>query len=1132
MKLHLPLRLLASLLVALGVASPSAFADASYTPTSADMGNIMCVGDSITHGVSSASYRWPLFKILVDNGYNFNEVGVMTGNDPNWPNDAVVSGETVYGTKVFENVHSGKSSARAYHIAEGGNSSFFGGASIADWLGLNSEYSGSYKIDTATKTPDVYFLMIGTNDLLSDNSYNLPSVLASEQAALLGTKNEQGEWSGGYLSTIVSAMQEASGANVPIVAMTLPTWSEGRNTTNNIGGADVFNSVQQYNEALSDWCSANDIKLVDINRGVVDVAKTLTTERDGVTHTTSWVGVTNMFKQSNGDYLHPSAQGDLIIAGNIARQLGMAGRTAGQERKGTVDLGIDAAAILGLDPESVATSASYTLAADSSCTYYWADGIAPEDGYTVAFSFQNGFGDGAANEWNPAGEVFTIKLGNGVSTGTLNIDEAYIKWDNTILYSMDTSTLTSAASDEFRVAYVNGNADAGLNSGFYVWMGDMLIGEALASTSGAALNGITITNGLKDSSLVLASLAADASGAYAPSALGVTYGNPTIDAVKVETLLTDQTMPTSGSVTKGLGVTEGNAEISVSEGSASSFIINSGDYVGNIDVTLTGTVTKTGTAGKTYEGLHSAGALSGNISLTLDENFAPASGSKNWSAIYCAVHVQSGDSYVTGNVSLTISSANFVSAGKTLHSVPVAVAGSFGSTIGGKLSIVINDGNFLSGHIYGGVVYQGSADDPESIGSTYVEINGGTIGSSAQGNIYGGGVCGVIEGNTTVLLTGGATVGGTVISAGGDKSISTWDGGLIKGGTTLIIKDVDSTSNFASYVGNATKTLSGGFTSEDKLTGVLGTRTLVFNNVQMGEVNATLENFDMVQVATGSSLGLKSLGGACVLSIEGGSDLTLKAGDAGSSSYELDEVSNAGTLIIEEGVSLSAKYTGDTQATKDGAYKVQGGRLDFNDVSVAGTVEMSSGSLLGASQVNGGIYVNADGAVLLSGVDVSQLKQLETSLTECNITLENVTAMLTSSVDALAPACTVGDGATVVFAEQLTLTLDAAWTQAVISPLAATPVLLDDEARAAVASGQFLLTSGKAEAAEGLVIDISLAEGYENYAVTATGIIYDEATNQSFVTYEVSSHAVPEPAASSLSLLALAGLVARRRRRA
>ncbi len=82
MKLHLPLRLLASLLVALGVASTSAFADASYTHTSADMGNIMCVGDSITHGVSSASYRWPLFKILVDNGYNFNEVGVMTGRSP------------------------------------------------------------------------------------------------------------------------------------------------------------------------------------------------------------------------------------------------------------------------------------------------------------------------------------------------------------------------------------------------------------------------------------------------------------------------------------------------------------------------------------------------------------------------------------------------------------------------------------------------------------------------------------------------------------------------------------------------------------------------------------------------------------------------------------------------------------------------------------------------------------------------------------------------------------------------------------------------------------------------------------------------------------------------------------------
>ena len=48
-----------------------------------------------------------------------------------------------------------------------------------------------------------------------------------------------------------------------------------------------------------------------------------------------------MFNNPGSDGLHPNAQGDLLMAGNIARAMGYAGRTAGQERKAAGGLAIN-----------------------------------------------------------------------------------------------------------------------------------------------------------------------------------------------------------------------------------------------------------------------------------------------------------------------------------------------------------------------------------------------------------------------------------------------------------------------------------------------------------------------------------------------------------------------------------------------------------------------------------------------------------------------------------------------------------------------------------------------------------------------------------------------------------------------
>lgn len=66
---------------AVALAGVPAFASASGADVSeSNLGNVMFVGDSITHGVNSASYRWALHKILVDNGIAYTSVGYNTGN--------------------------------------------------------------------------------------------------------------------------------------------------------------------------------------------------------------------------------------------------------------------------------------------------------------------------------------------------------------------------------------------------------------------------------------------------------------------------------------------------------------------------------------------------------------------------------------------------------------------------------------------------------------------------------------------------------------------------------------------------------------------------------------------------------------------------------------------------------------------------------------------------------------------------------------------------------------------------------------------------------------------------------------------------------------------------------------------
>lgn len=98
-------------------------------------------------------------------------------------------------------------------------------------------------------------------------------------------------------------------------------------------------------------------------------------------------------------------------------------------------------------------------------------------------------GNGGKGGWqNTASLVLTV--GNGQHTARLVFKEGAICWDKgTVLYPIDMST----NGESIRVAWVEGNPSEHLNSGFYVWLGDMCIGEGLPDSS-PGLNGMTIEN--------------------------------------------------------------------------------------------------------------------------------------------------------------------------------------------------------------------------------------------------------------------------------------------------------------------------------------------------------------------------------------------------------------------------------------------------------------------------------------------------------------------------------------------------------------------------------------------------------------------------------------------------------------
>lgn len=942
MRLRLPL-FLRCVLLACGALFTTV---ASASVSNGDLGNVMYVGDSITHGVNGGSWRWAMHKIFADNGISYTEKGIMTGN-----HSGGVAAGTSYGGRVFQNLHSSAASARAYEIAgraDGSSYGRFNGSNLKNWLGLSTEKTkgGTYTGQTLTgaNTPDTFFLLAGTNDLLSDNNNSTLHLRLDGVTYLL--LND--------MDSMVSSIRTAN-SKADIFVMTVPCWTQHAN-----GNMDeTHQAVATYNESLKEWGAknaANGVKVIDINAGIIDVASSK-----------PFFGVRSMFNNPTADGLHPNAQGDLLMAGNMAKGMGYAGRSAGQARKAAHELGVNFGQAPAITQQTLAAKGftannvtisnntiNFNKSGSSTLTYNWGASQGQSGGYTVDFTLR--LGNGATGGWDTTNN-FSLNLGNG----TLNVNEAYIQWGSTILYSKD----MSANADAIRVAYVAGDNANGLGAGYYIWLGDVLIGEA-QTAAGASSSGLTFSySGTLDA--ILSNLALDGSLSYAPATAGITGPEALylVNGGKPSLLKPGMIEWTTDAAATAIATAGANATYNVRNGTSSNIAVitgtgstkfiyaNNGAY-GSADSRqdLWVTLGEGISSNNGWIGGHTSGDLYGDIHLRLAEGAIGKStvfGVVNGGTVHGDIYLEFSSSTGTYDTSFTNGEADRTS-----------VAGAYATAVDGDITLVFNDGVF-SHRIFGGL-YTGAKTIS---GSTSLYINGGTF----MNEIYAGNKTqGTISGGTSLTITGTDAILGKAdgdnwawtLLCGGNKA-----SGTINGGTTITLKDIAATTGdgsehkFDKYAGTIDG--KGGGT-------VNGEKKLVFDHYAASFLG-TLQNFDQVHVTGNSDLALDLALGDTVtsLAVDEGSALRFNR-DQGAT---LD-ITNNGTIRTSHNLTLKSADTGT------GAYRVEGGTLDLAGQAVSGSISISAGALantagLGAKSVS---VSGITGNINLGGLDGSKLNSI------------------------------------------------------------------------------------------------------------------------------------------------------------
>ena len=717
------------------------------------IGRVTFLGDSITHGVNDQSYRWQLFKTLTDNGIENEIVGPREGyfNTPGHTEDAGSS----YGGAEFANVHLAQASGRTHNIISGSTSATVNGAQYSS--GVN--YGGHSTASTAAAyDSNTWFCMMGTNDLLSDTPNSGPTTdqYSNQMQKMLGGSvsydagSDKYTWSAGSnwgsMATIVNDVCKDGDT---FYMLSITPWGSHSNHNRDM---DHYAGAE-FNRNLKAWCesysqtSGKNVVYVDVTRGMVDI-----------THANRFMGHNDFFNSSS-DRLHPNEQGSLIMAGNLAQAMGIGGRTAGLER----------AAAAGWESAAVGE-----LAAGSSMLL-GENAFTMDGGYTVDFSAV--FGNGAADGWLSADNALSISVGDGTNSGTLNLSEGYIMWGNDVLFCQDNS---ASGLDALRVVWHNGNAADNVLKGYYVWLGDMLIGQGLSATEGAGLNGILLKT--IGSSGTLTGLSWTDT-AYAPTTLGMVSAEnayiTTQDAAAVSGFVAagsgvdfanaSQVAATSGQILVQNSTATDDRVYNLTSGAGWTGLTNSG-HSGDISVQVTGTTTHT-----MFGSMN--GADAGNLLVQVDEGATVGDG--------------------------------------TYNGVTAAIAGSHGGGSAEQFRVFVNGGT-VKGDIVGG-----SINGNGKIDSAVIAVNGGTVdGKIVAGSKISGAAASVNQ--AVVTVTGGTIKGGIEKGNVAYASVS------IVGNSADIRGDIE-----ADKVALRNVAESGNTAGFDQYAGMIKADALVLDNVVM-----------------------------------------------------------------------------------------------------------------------------------------------------------------------------------------------------------------------------------------------------------------------------------------------------------
>ncbi|MBQ2814049.1 MAG: hypothetical protein IJE66_03460 [Akkermansia sp.] len=975
------------------------------------VGRTMFLGDSITHGYGNQSHRWQLFKTLVDGGIENEIVGPRSGYH------TVFSGlddrdkhSTAYGGVKFDNVHLAQSSGRTHNIISGSVSYTVNGVSYGSGVnyGGHSTASAGESFDCNT-----FVCMMGTNDLLSDVDKNAAaSAYTGQMQKMLGgtvsldssTNTWRWEANTNHLGTMGIIVSDVVNSDSDtFYVMSVPTWG----VKNSKHGSDdtCRAAAEQYNGLLKQWvnhwntdtsaATQGKVVYVEVNRGLVDVTAGKFIAPDAFMNAT--------------DGLHPTEQGALIIAGNLAQGMGIGGRTAGLERQGTS----------GWESATVGT-----VSAGAGAILVGGNAFTMDNGYTVDFSAV--FGNGETGGWLSADNALSISLGDGTNSGTLNLSEGYIMWGDDILFCQDNS---ASGPDSLRVVWHNGNAADNVLKGYYVWLGDMLIGQGLSATEGQGLNGILFSASGADGSITNLTWT---DTAYAPTTLGKYSAEhayiTTQDAAAVSGLVANTVlanMPAGGhdnaaaavgsnvdyTGITGQTVAAGSHLVTTSPSSDSSFVITSTEgWIGLTNSNPTGAVNAqlTGTAVNAIFGVMNNGNA-GDLTLEIAEGAVIEGTGKKYTP---STDVAIAGSYAEGGQHAKAASFNVYVNGGTVKGNIIGGAASGNGTIN-QVNLNINSGTV------NGTVYGGSMGAPSTVGSANIRVSGGTI----TGDIVAGGLTGGTVGSAEVTISGGVIKGGITKGAAA-SSVVTIDGNKASIGGNIeadkvTLKNVSS-SGYAD-----------GF---DRYAGTISAPVVVLDNVK-NNILATLEgleslsavNASMAEITAGDEMELQSL------ELGGGSSLGLFRSAVHTVSTETET-----TLTVIDSLRVSG-----------------------------------SGSVLNAN------LVMAEGSMLnLAGNSL----QLGSSLTLGGVALDNTTVNLVKSL-------TVDSSLTLFTGVDELIIGSDSWTGAMTT-----------EASAAFSNAEL--------------------DGYR--------LVYEGAASGKV---SIATAAVPEPTTATLSLLALAALAARRRRK-